>query len=285
MSLNELADQMFSMRYGQSRIHLAGAIITVWLSLFALGVNGAEPSQAAAKLPATLDGPVLTDIPTWSEALRAVLLTAIPDQYEDLQHWGKTNEIFDGFRVQQRGFNIRASERKRTVNHGAWHRYRIELIDPAKTLKLVIDQVRPIAASQFQFQIALTAKLRCRGDFEHWILGVKGFNTTIVSDVDVRIVTQCQLAIRTEFHGHSLLPDVILEPRVDDVKIFLTDLDVKRIGELRGDIAEEIGRSSRHDLENLLQAQEGRVIKKANEAIDKKQRSLHFSTSQLWKSH
>ena len=89
--------------------------------------------------------------------------------------------------------------------------------------------------------------------------------------------------MRTEFNRKSVFPDLVLEPRVTDIKIFLTGLDVRRIGEIRGDIAEGIGDISRHDIENLMQAQEARAVKKANEAIDKKRSSLRFSMSRFWK--
>lgn len=238
-------------------------------------VNSAQMPKGEIKV--TLDGPMLPNSPSWSEALRAILLTAIPDKYEDLSHWGKTNEIFGGVRVQQRGFNIRVSERKQTVNHGAWHRYKIELVDPARTLKLLINQIKPNGMSQFQFDIRLASKLRCRADFEHWVLGVKGLNMTVVSEADVQIVAHCQLTLRTESTRKNLLPDLVLEPRVNSVQLFLTNLDVKRIGEIRGDLAEVIGDTSRHDIENLLQAQEGRVARKANESIEKKRNSLRIS--------
>jgi len=229
-----------------------------------------------------LAGPALKDSANWSEMLRAVVLTAIPDKYEDLRHWGNTNEVFAGVKVQQRGFNIRVSERKREVNHGAWHRYKIELIDPKQHLKLIFHQIETVAVNEYRFQVRLASKLRCRGDFEHWVLGVKGFNATVVSEADVEIIATCRLAIRTESTAKHLLPDLALDPHVDSVKLFLRNLDVKRIGEIRGDLAEGIGDLSRHDIENLLQAQENRVVKKANEAIDKKRNSLRLPSSKLW---
>ena len=229
-----------------------------------------------------LEGPALKEVPSWTEALRAVVLTAIPDQFEDRQHWDKTNEIFDGFRVKQRGFDIRISERKRTVKHGAWHKYKIELIDPARLLKLVIDQFQTINSHQYRFNVNLALKLRCRADFEHWILGVKGLNTTVVSEADVRMTARCTLTIRPELTSKSVLPDLILEPRVNEVRLSLTNLDVKRIGEIRGDIAEMMGDGSRGFIESVMQSQEGRVLKKANEALQKKSGSLRIPTSRLW---
>lgn len=229
-----------------------------------------------------LDGPKLKAVPSWSEVLRAILLTAVPHKYEDLSQWGKTNEVFDGLRVKQRGFDLRFSERTRRVNNGAWYKYRIDLINPDKTLKLVIDKIHSVGGNQFRFDLNLTSKLRCRTDFEHWILGVKGINTTIVSDADVRVWAACTLAIRMESSRNSLLPDLILEPRVRQVRLFLTNLHVRRIGEIRGDLAKGIGEGSLQFIQNLMQAQEERVLKKANEAFEKKHSSLRIPTSRLW---
>lgn len=240
------------------------------------------PATAAA-LPsdstAALDGPSLGPAPSWSEALRAIVLTAIPNKYEDLRHWEKTTEVFDGLNVRQKGFEIRLKERKKRVNHGAWHRYKIELIDPANRLRLVIDQIHPTGIGQFRFDIRLTSSLRCRADFEHWVFGVKGMNMTVVSDADVQIVAHCQLALHTESHRKSTIPTLVLDPRVNGIDLSLTHLDVKRIGEIRGDIAEGIGDVSRRTIENLLKSQEGRALKKANEAIDKKRGSLRISAT------
>ena len=229
-----------------------------------------------------LNGPVLKDDLSWSETLRAVVLTAIPDQFEDRRHWGKTKEIFGGVRVEQKGLNLRFSERKRKVNHGMWHKYKIELIDPGKSLKLVIDQIHPLDTNRFQFQIHLGSKLRCRGDFEHWLLGVKGLNLTVVSEAEIEVIAVCETLIRTRPNPKHLFPDLCFEPKVNRVQIFLKNLDVRRIGEIRGDIAEGLGDLSRHDIENLLQAQEGRVVKKINEAIEKNRSRLQIPTSRLW---
>ena len=258
------------------------------LLIFLLLVSGNASTIAAAEtIPSkigkmSLDGPDLSETPTWSETLRAVLLTAIPDKFEDRSQWDKTRTIFDGLRVKQRGFDIRVSERRKTVNDGTWHKYQVELIDPARHLQFVIENIRSIGAGQFRFNIKLASKLRCRGDFEHWVLGVKGLNVTVVSEADIRITADCLLAFRVERNSKSLIPDILLEPRLNNLKIDLTGLEVRRIGEIRGDLAEGIGDGSRSFIETLLHSQEGRALKKANEALEKKRGSLRFSMARLW---
>jgi hypothetical protein len=86
------------------------------------------------------------------------------------------------------------------------------------------------------------------------------------------------LSIQTETRPNRLIPDVVLDPRINRISLALSNLDVRRIGEIRGDVAEAIGDGSRRFIEDLLKAQEGRVLTKANEAIDKKRSSLRSST-------
>ena len=293
------AKTMISLDQVLVRLHRFGCASFISFAVLARSIAAAEPFPASALDPANsqvptsvassvmdttvkLDGPLLSESPTWSETIRAVVLTAIPDQYEDLRHWGKTREIFDGLRVQQRGFDIRVSERKRKVNDGARHQYKIELVDPVKTLKLVIDRIEPVAMGRFQFDIRLAAKLRCRADFEHWVLGVKGLNVSTVSEADVELIAHCEVMIRATPNPPSLVPDMIIEPQVNRVELFLRNLEIQRIGAIRGDLAKGVGDVSRHEIENLLQAQEPRVKRKANEAIEKNRSHLKLSTSRIW---
>ena len=243
------------------------------------------PSQATAQPDAAdpLDGPPLTDVPTWSELAKAILTTAIPDKYEDKKHWGKTREVFDGIRVQQRGFDIRFSERKRKVNHGTWYMFTIRFPNPEQNINLVIDHVESQGPGKFEFAIHVRLKkILLHGQFEQWLLGVKGLNFDFESDVDVQMDAVCQMAIRTERKEGSLLPDLVLDPSIRRIRLTLLDVNTRRVGRVGGDIAEEMGNGSRKLFEELMHSQEGRVLKKANEAIQKKKDSLRLPVSKLW---
>ena len=56
----------------------------------------------------------------------------------------------------------------------------------------------------------------------------------------------------------------------------------QRVEWIGGDLAEELGNSSRRFFEDLIHSQESRVLKKANEAIQKKKDSLKLTTSKVW---
>ena len=251
------------------------------------------PTPAAQDSPATipspadgaslLDGPSLKDVPTWSQLARAILLTAIPDKYEDLKHWGMTRSLFDGLNVKQRGFDVRVSERRKRVNHGAWYKFSVQFPNPEQNLNVVIDQVQTHSVGHFSFAIHVAIKnIRVIGQFENWILGAKGLNFDVVSDAEVHLHAVCDLSIQTETRPKSILPDLVLDPKIRSIQLDLADLETHRIGRLGGDIAEELGNGSRQFIKELMHSQEGRVLKKANEAIEKKRDSLRLPVSKLW---
>ena len=246
-------------------------------------IQPVAPLALTPNVAAPLEGPDLKDVPTWSELARAILLTAIPDKYEDLKHWGQTREIFDGIQVQQRGLNLRFSERKRRVNDGTWYKFTVRFPQPEKNASILIDQVETRGLGKFSFAIHVALKqVRVHGQFEQWILGVKGFNFDMESDVEVHLHAVCQMVIHSERRSGSLLPDLILDPSIRGIRLDLVDVNTRRVGRVGGDLAAELGNSSRQFLEDLLHAQEGRVLKKANEAIQKKKESLRIPTSRLW---
>jgi hypothetical protein len=236
-----------------------------------------EPEAVTKFDEALQDGPLVTSSTTWSDLLRAVMLTAIPDKYEDRKHWGGTVQMAKGIRFRQRGIHVQMEPRMTSVNDGMWHRYQIEFPRPEQNIRLAIENVSSRASGQFHCTIVVTATPKCLARFEHWVLGVKGLNFTIVSHATVKVVADCSLRVRTEFMKGNWLPDLILEPTVQKLDIKLVDIDTKRIGELRGDVAEELGDGSRAFVRRLLAEQAPRALKKINSAIAKKKNALRFS--------
>jgi len=241
------------------------------------------PPANASPEPPTLEGPDLKDVPTWSEMARAILLTAIPDKYVDRKHWGKTREIFDGIQVQQRGFDIRLGERRRKVNDGIWYMFTLRFPNPEKNATIVISNVETQGFGKFSFAIHVAMKkIHVHSQFEQWLLGVKGLNFDMESEVEVHMNAVVQMAIHSEHREGSFLPDFRLDPVIRSIRLTLVDVNTLRIGRVGGAFAEELGDSSRKFLEDLIHSQEGRVLKKANEAIQKKKDSLRLPASKLW---
>ena len=249
-------------------------------------VENGRPRPATAPAPqlaTPLDGPDFKDVPTWSDLARVILLTAIPDRYEDRKHWGKSREIFDGLQIQQRGFDIRLAERRRRVNDGLWYKFTLRFPNPEQNASILITNVETHGIGKFSFALHVALKkIQVYSQFEQWILGVKGLNSDMESEVEVHMTAQVQMEIHSERREGSILPDFRLDPIIRGVRLTLVDVNTRRIGRVGGDIAEELGDSSRQFLEDLIHSQEARVLKKANEAIQKKKDSLRLPASRLW---
>lgn len=242
----------------------------------------ASPTDAMTEAAPLLEGPELSEKPSWTEVLRAVLLTAIPDKYRDLKHWGKTTRVVRGLDVDQHGLDLRISKRTKLVNHGSWSMYQVQLLNPQHHLLLALDNFQAHGVGKTSFDLHVTAKLRCTGRFEQWVLGVKGLNFSVVSDAVVQMDAQCEVIVTTEHRKKSFLPDLILNPTIKRVRLRLRDIDTHHVGQIRGDLAEEMGDGSKQFIADLMHRQEPKVTRKANAAIAKKRDALRIPASKLW---
>ncbi|QDU38917.1 hypothetical protein Mal4_32490 [Maioricimonas rarisocia] len=253
----------------------------VCVGLFLFVAAKSPPLTAAPPTPEAVDEPSVIDaLPAdanWSEIIEALLLEAIPQDYEDLRHWGKKTEVFDGFRVR----GLRISKRTKDVNHGLWRRYRVRLLHPEKTFDLEVRDLQPAGRGRFTFRVVVTARARCHVKLTQWALGVKGLSTSSEADVRVRMWADCSLGIRTERPDGQWLPDLVFEPDVHRIRLSVLDVDVRRIGPIGGTVAEEIGDGSRLVVEDLLRQREGKLVRKARKVIDRKRDRFRVSITKL----
>ncbi|MFG0295822.1 MAG: hypothetical protein ACF8PG_07930 [Maioricimonas sp. JB045] len=256
----------------------------VCVGLFLLTVAESVPLPAAPPAPGIAavgtEPSVIDALPAdanWTEIIEGLLLEAVPQDYEDLRHWGKKTEVFDGFRVR----GLRVSKRTKKVNHGLWRRYRVRLLHPEKTFDLEVRDLQPAGRGRFAFRVVTTARARCHVKLTQWALGVKGLSTSAEADIRIRMWADCTLGIRTERPAGQWLPDLVFEPDVHRIRLKVLDVDVRRIGPIGGTVAEEIGDGSRAVVEDLLRQREGKLVRKARKAIDRKRDRLRVSITRV----
>ena len=204
----------------------------------------------------------------FSELLRMLLLESMKSEYADLRHWKRTVERFDGFHIH----GIRISKRERDVPHGFWRRYKVTLIQPEKTFEAQVQQLAPTPEGAIPFSILISLRARCEATFAWWAYGVKGINGTAVSDATIHLRLRLETSPKIHFRLNSPFPQFDLRPRVTHVELKLKDLDVRKLGILKGDLAEVLGDGSRKAVEAMMQQQEGKIR-------DKLQKSLEQATN------
>lgn len=215
--------------------------------------------------------------PPWVDLAQELIREAIPDDYADTKKWGMQREVPVGVKVRVRGLNVRISKREKSVNHGTWRKYQAKLVDPEETFSFDVRKWRLDDDGKYRFTAIVKFRTRCTAKVARWNLGVQAFATNAEADADVEMQADCTVGLTPEVAEGELLPTIVLDPHVDDIRLRLRNIDVRRIGTIGGSLAREMGDESREFVEHLLTQQEERVKKKANQQIDKKRDRLRFS--------
>ncbi len=219
------------------------------------------PRNSSPKLAASAT--TLGDVRSLSTFLEEIVREALPEEHEDRDDWGRQVRLLS-----------------KRVNHGLWKRHRVRLLHPEQRFRLELRNVRALAGGM-ACEVAVTARARVIAKAQAWNYGVKAWSTDASTDVTVRIVAECELRWRTEERGSEWLADLVLEPRVRDIRLRLTDVDARRVGLLRGDAAEALGDGSRRFVERLLEKQEPKVLKKVRREAEELQDRLRIPVPKL----
>jgi hypothetical protein len=234
--------------------------------------SGPDSHSAASPTPRASPTPAASPL-TWSQIIEGLVRETLPADYEDADDWGRKVRVFAGLNVRD---GLRVSKRTKRVNHGLWQRFRVRLLDPERRFQLVLENIRAEADGWYAFDAVITARARCTAQAVSWTYGVQGWSVTLNSDATVRITLDCAFRVRTVPRANGFLADVLFEPDVRGLQLRLTDLHVRRVGQLKGDLAEELGNGSRRFVEDLLQRQQPKVLKTVRREIAEKTARLRI---------
>src|SRR5690606_18018271 len=244
--------------------------ITLALVLWAASAQGDEPPPAHER--------------HLSELVESIVRASVPRAISNAKHWNKHEEVFAGVKVRGDGLKVRISKRKQRVRHGFWRRYDVTLIDPERTLKVRISDVQPQGGGRWTYTVTAEVRAQVVTRFEQWSLGVKLFNTSSEADATLRLPAGCALHVGLE-QDETAGPLIVFAPEVKRVDLALPNLDVKKVGELRGDLASDLGDGLEEVVEDLLQTQQGSVRKRANKEIARREDDLRIPLGEFLGSH
>lgn len=246
----------------------------------ASGLNAAAEGEAPAAQPAAAPA---DDAPAdLNELVTSLVREHLPHRYEDTKQWGKTKEVFAGLKVRVDGWQVKTKRRKRTVNHGTWKLYRIELVDPDRTLQVQIDKIAPDGNGRVGIDARCQANLRVFGRISQWELGVQLASFSIDSTARVQLLVHGDVGLKLD--GSKLPPDVVLDPKVTWADIQLLDFRVHKISDLQGPLVRELGKGLREVLEDKLAEKRHQLPEKMNRQIEKNKSKLRLSLHDLVES-
>lgn len=223
--------------------------------------------------------PVAPDIESpsyaaWEEILRALALSLIPPNFEREIDWGKQNRATSGINADIRNGQLRLAKRTTLVNHGFWRKYRVTPVDFARNFVLTIRDLGERDDRQYLY-ISAQFKADVEARFEFWTLGVKGLNGSLWGVGTMRIDVACNYKVEPAVDNG--LPAIRLVPQIDGVNLTLVEYTARKIGLLRGDMADAVGDGSRAILREIVNGQEDKLLVKLRAAVEKEKGRLTVS--------
>jgi hypothetical protein len=251
----------------------------------AKGNENASPPPRRPGPPASNREHFLREAPPAVQALLTdVVRENLPHQYQETKNWGNQKEVFRGIKLRREGLRIETKRRKKKVNHGTWHLYRMSLVDPEDHLKVRLRNIRELDEGRTGFQLIVVAKLDAFGRLSQWERGVQLISLSVDATADVELRMDCQLGMTLD--PSKLPPDVILRPEVMDADLTTHSFRVHRISKAKGPLARELGHRLHDVLVRKVDEKKARIVAKINRQIaaheDQLRLSLHDALVSKW---
>ncbi|MEZ6086454.1 MAG: hypothetical protein R3C05_00150 [Pirellulaceae bacterium] len=207
-----------------------------------------------------------------------LIRNSFPEEYENEKDWGHQKKIYAGVKIRTDGWKIRTNRRWRNVNHGAWTRYKIELVDPDQFMRIELNNWKWEPDGGASFELTVGGRLHCFARRSRWNLGVQLWSFNVDADADIEITIKGRIGIAMDY-AH-IPPDLLVKPEVLDATIQVRRFEVHRISDVGGDFAEGVGDLLESLLrDDIVRRQEVKLVEKMNRQIARNEQSLRFSMS------
>jgi hypothetical protein len=234
--------------------------------LVGLLVIGLLASTTKGQLPPKADPATGTNATSPADLLAPLLAELIrdtlPREYNKQEDWGAQREIFAGVKVD----GLRVSKRKHLVDHGTWKRYRIVLDETHEPLGVSIENLRSLEAGKIGLRIVVTGRLNGWAQMRRYNRGVHIITITSEGASSLYAAIDCEIALQPQLRGVAIVPTVV------STQVEITDFELTKFGELRGELADGLGRGMKHVIQHQLDRD--RLAGKLNKAVAKKQDRL-----------
>ena len=242
---------------------------------FAL-VAGSAALPESPPAPAATDSVASADV--ISQIAARLIAEAIPREYERSKDWGRTKRITTGLRSSGNFFDFDIHRRKSEVNHGVWKKYRMTLVEPDKNLVVRITNLRSIEPGHIGLTLSVTTKLHGWARAKVYDRGIHIIALEAEADTSVHLSIDAEIWLES-VPTTSYLPGIAVRPLVTDARLKLDNFRLRRISDLRGSLAKELGDGLRHLIEDELAGP--KLVTKLNRSIDKRRDRLKFTPDML----
>lgn len=211
-----------------------------------------------------------------ANAFAGLIEQAIPRQYEKKKDWDKTKRITVG--IKNDGWKL--SRRKKTVKHGVWKHYKVELVNPDENFEVLIENLHLVNAGRVGFTLRIRAELGTWMRAKIYQYGIHIIALEILGSTKMDLAMDCEIGASIETNPQQL--GITIDPSVTSAKLNLIGMKIDRISNAEGPIVKSLGETIEPVLEKELNGP--KLVAKLNRAIDKKRNRLRFRFEDLMDS-
>lgn len=237
---------------------------------------------ASADLAAD-DSPAAPDPMQSIRYVTAILLDHLPPKFEGDKDWGRTGEVWSGVKVRWKDGRLRTHRRTKSVDHGRWVAYQIEL--PAGGLRLDdsvhIRAVGPSSAGEspgggHRLDVRVTTPIRFTVRVQRHVRGVRLASVTVTGRAKITLDASATIDSYTDIT--EVPPAMVIDPSVQSARLSLDRFEVDRISHLGGDVAEAWGEIAQETIVDLaIRKTNDKLTDQLNRAIDRHRDDLRVS--------
>jgi hypothetical protein len=209
------------------------------------------------------------------EFLESIIREHIPANHVDEKDWNKTKRVFAGVKLRREGLKLETKRRWKEVNDGLWRRYEVTLLDPEKKLDVRLSEVHWLPDGRLHARLKIASELLVVARQAQWNLDVRFYSFDTQARVRMELDVETTTAFRMD--ASKLPPTLVVDPIVEQASLRMTRFEVDKIGQIGGDIAEELGDTMEVFVRNhLVRPQSKKLADTLNRQIDKKRDKLRL---------
>jgi len=247
-------------------------LVLAWLAV-APSFSQAQPPLAPERL---------------GELLADVVRDAVPREYERAKDWDHTKRITTGVKFDGRPLRMKIHRRQKEVPHGVWKKYRVRIVEPAQSqdekqppaaeaVVVEVKNLRSLGAGRAGCTVSVSAKLDGWAQVRHYNRGVHLGTLTFEGQSLLHVSIDCEVGFGLT--QGKLLPALAIDPKVTDARVEIDEFRMRRMGELKGQAAKQLGRGLRRLIEDRLTGP--KLAAKINRSIEKRRDRLQLDPSAL----
>ena len=246
-------------------------------------VNATAFLVVAAAIYQAAAGPALTVLTGVTPEAVAQFVTpliadAIPREFEGKKDWGKTTRITTGLRSSGNFFSFDIHRKKSEVRDGVWKKYRLTLVEPDKNLSVRIENLKSLDDGRYALTLFVAAKMHGWARTAVYESGVHIVSLEAEGDTSIRLWIDAEIGVET-VQSSMFIPGVELKPVITAAKLKFDEFKLRRVSDVRGEVAEQLGELFRDALEKELKGP--KLVAKLNKSINKHPERLRLTPDKL----